>query len=121
MALKITDVKSILDGLLDRASGAPEVHPSFAIELANYSRRIALQDLDTSEVTVVVEGLAKKALQKTTGRLDARLVTTVALELCEDPWGLCETTSMAILREKNMMGSAAKIDLRIQQLTKLLS
>ena len=121
MPLQITDVQSILSEMLDRTASKADVHPSFAIELANYSRRMALEDLDTSEVSIVIEGIVEEAISQRAPRLDAGAVHAVTFELCDNPWKACDSISKAILRRKNMPEAVSKIDARIAELTKLLT
>ena len=110
MEIDAKTLQRVVDRISMKAeSMSVDVHPSFGVELTNYSRRRGLEELDMSETVIVLEGLTERALKRQPNRLDASLFQIVTLELCDDPFGLCEAAARVVLLDKNMPAAAAKV------------
>jgi len=93
-----------------------EVHPSFGVELANYSRRLGLEVLEPEEMAVVLEGLGEYALEERPDILDANLLQTITLKLCSHPFRICDGAAHYVLLEKDMPAAAKKVEGSIKAL-----
>jgi hypothetical protein len=93
-----------------------DVHPSFGVELANYSLRLGLKELEPREMEVVLEGLAEHALEERPELLDARMLQTISLRLCPHVFRICDGAAHYVLLEKDMPLAAKKVEISIKKL-----
>lgn len=84
------DLEMELSELRKRASQfETEIHPSFYVELLNYTRHEEVRDLDSSELMKVVETVGELALELPGKRTDAGSVRLVTFLLCDNSASDC--------------------------------
>ena len=109
MKINLMDLQEIIESVAAEAEGPVEITPAFTVECANYTRRVALTNLDRTEMTAVVQELTRHSLSKMPNRLDAIAFRRSTLDLCSDPFGLCDDAAITILEGRKMYGAAKKV------------
>ena len=110
MSLKVKTLRRIIRDIDAEAEAAGvKVHPSFGIELVNYSQRIALSQLFVPEVEIVLHDMASRCIAERPLQLDANSLKKIAADMCDDPWGACDKAAAKVLTEHNMHDAVVRI------------
>lgn len=90
----------VFDSLKSEASSRNiDVHPSFFVELQNYSRHVHVDQLEEEKLAQVIQGLGTAALEKADDRVGGGAVRSVITEICHDPFTDCSNAARNILGE----------------------
>lgn len=74
-----------------------EIHPSFYVELKNYSRHVHVDQLTEHQLSHVIHEIGKSALASASGRVGGGAVRHVIIQRCPDPFSDCFEVARLIL------------------------
>jgi hypothetical protein len=97
-----------------------ELHPSFRVELDNYSRHHIVKDLPADDLHSVLTTIGKMALEQSGAAkiVGGDKIRTVIVDLCDNPFSDCSLAASKALRIAGRSSSAIKIDRDLAKLYK---
>jgi len=97
-----------------------ELHPSFRVELDNYSRHHIVRNLSPEDLHIVLTTIGEMAVERSGAAqiLGGDKVRTVIVDLCNDPFSDCSVAAAKALRKAGRPSSAIKIDGELAKLYK---
>lgn len=104
---------SVFDKLVQHATeSSVELHPSFRIELENYTRHDFVRELEVNDLRIVVKGLGEHAISRSAGEyqtVGAGVIRQILAELCKDAFGDCSLAAVDVLSRANRPRAVIKL------------
>lgn len=106
---------------LTAAKAKRELHPSFKVELENYSRHRIVKSLPEDDLKIVLKGIGETAIAKsgtTATILGGDRIRTIIVDLCDDPFSDCSRAAIRVLKKAQRHTTAANLQDQLMKLYK---